>query len=1015
MIKHLGILTLISLFIMQTAIAQEKTVSGTVTDENDVPLPGVNITVEDATKGTSTDFDGKYSIEVKNGQVLQFSSIGFQDEQVTVGDDDIIDITMGEGSTLDEVVVVGYGSSQRSELTGSVSTLKSKEMDVIKNAGISSAIKGMKGRLPGVQIESAGEDPGAGTRVLIRGVGTWNNTDPLYIVDGVQVSDINNLNPSDIESIDVQKDASAAAIYGSRAANGVVLVTTKSGKAEKLSIDFNASFGVQKIAKKVDVLNAEEWARMNNAAHEASGESKLDLAKDPESLGEGTDWQDQIYHVAPVQNYSLGLHGGSEDTKYSISFGYYGQEGIVKETGYDRFNFRAKAETKKGRFTFGETAILSKENWDQMPPADNWGGQGGNAVGAATKMIPAFSVYDDENIGGFSGPVGSIANVQNPLGALNLEELKDESLKAIINAYMDVDLFEGLSYKLNLGYSNSIDYHSGYLKRHEMGQLNQSTNDLSEENLKNPFYMIENTLSYDRKFGKHHIDVLAGQAMQRSETKLTTASVKDLPDGVKVLDAGAGSRNSGGNLMESSLLSYFGRINYSYDKKYLLTASIRRDGSSRFSEGNRFGNFPAISAGWNIHREDFFDNLKPVFSQLKIKGSYGKLGNQEFDDYAYTPVVSSNINSVSGTGQNFWSGAIQTSFVDPDLKWEETETYDLGVDAGFFQNKLQLSADVYQKRTSGILLNLPIPFSAGSLENPITNGGTVKNKGVELALSYSDQKGDFNYDISGTFSAVKNKVVKLAGGEPIYGGQPNLHGGTTTTSKEGGSVGAFYLIGTDGIFNSQEEVENHSKDGELIQPNAEPGDVRFVDANGDGKISNSDKVYKGSPFPSFTYGLNLAGSWKNLDLALSFQGVSGNKIYNGLGNEIEGMVREYNWSKKTLNAWTPDNHSDFPRAITSDPNNNARVSSDRFLESGSYFRMSSLQIGYTLPEKTFKDMGLSSFRVYLNFSNLFTITHYSGFNPDLGRAGSILDRGVDFSHETYPLARTASIGFDINF
>lgn len=1015
LLKIFLVYILLMFFVPNFLNAQEISISGTVTDQNDNLLPGVNITVEGTSKGTATDFDGEYSIEVEKGQVLQFSSVGFQDQEITVGDDDTIDVTMEEGSALEEVVVVGYGSSEKSELTGAVSSLKSEDMEAIKNAGFSSALKGMKGRLPGVEIESAGENPGSGSRVLIRGVGTWNNTDPLYIVDGVQVSDINNLNPNDIESIDVQKDASAAAIYGSRAANGVVLVTTKSGEKGKLNIDLNASFGVQKIANKIDVLNAEEWARMSNTAHEAAGDSKLDLAEDPESLGEGTDWQDEIYRVAPVQNYSLGMSGGTEDTKYSVSFGYFDQDGIVKETGYNRFNFRAKSQTKKGRFTFGETAILSKEDWDRVPPADNWGGQGGNAVGAATKMIPAFPVYNDENIGGFAGPVGSIANVQNPLGALNLEKIKDESFKAIINAYAEVELMEGLSYKLNLGYTNSIDYHSDYLKRHEMGQLNHSTNDLSEENTKSPFYMIENTLNFDREFGKHHIEALAGYAIQKDETKLTLASVKDLPDGIKELDAGASSRNSGGNKMKSGLVSYFGRINYSYDKKYLLTASLRRDGSSRFSKNNRYGNFPAVSVGWNIHREDFFQELKPTFTQLKLKASYGKLGNQEFGDYAYTPVVTSNINSVSGTGQNLWSGAVQTSFVDPELKWEETETYDIGLNAGFFENKLQLTADFYHKRTSGILLDLPIPGSAGSLDNPTTNGGIVNNKGFELALSYSGDKGDFSYDVNGTFSAVKNRIKKLAGGEPIFGGQPNLHGASTTTSKEGGSVGAFYLIETDGIFDSEDEVEDHSKDGELIQPNAEPGDIRFVDANGDGKISNSDKVDKGSPFPDFSYGLNLRGSWKNFDLSLSFQGVSGNKIYNGLGNEIEGMVREYNWSKKTLNAWTPDNHSDFPRAITSDPNNNARVSSDRFLESGSYFRMKSLQVGYTLPENVFNDIGMNSLRVYLNFTNLFTITHYSGFNPDLGRGGNILDRGVDFSHESYPLARTATIGLDINF
>ena len=488
----------------------------------------------------------------------------------------------------------------------------------------------------------------------------------------------------------------------------------------------------------------------------------------------------------------------------------------------------------------------------------------------------------------------------------------------------------------------------------------------------------------------------------------------DLPDGIRVIDAGAGTSTTGGNASESNLLSLLGRAIYSYDNRYLVTASIRRDGSSRFGSSNRYGIFPSVAVGWNISNERFFEPLSKHISSLKLRGSYGVLGNQEIGDYQYSAAIASNINYVTGVDQHKWFGAIQTSFASPNIKWENTQTSNVGLDLGLFNSRLTLTADYFIKKTNDVLLNVPIPGSAGSVSNPVVNAGTLKNNGFELGLNYGDHVGKFSYNIFGTLTSVHNKVVELGTGtQKIFGGQPTHHGASTTVTEAGGPVSAFYLIKAIGIFNSQAEVDAYNKGGAPIQPNAAPGDIKFLDANGDGQINDQDRVYCGSPFPNFEYGFGFNASFHNFDLNVFFQGTHGNKIYNGLRQDLESFNLEFNYSTAALNAWTPQNHSDVPRAITSDPNLNNQTSS-RFLEDGSYLRMKTLQIGYTFLEGLTNRMKVSSVRAYFSADNLFTITNYTGFNPDIGRTGSILDRGVDFGHVAYPLARTLSIGVQLS-
>ncbi|MCC9135603.1 SusC/RagA family TonB-linked outer membrane protein [Pontibacter silvestris] len=1016
LLKELRYLLVIPLFLLSIAgaWAQGITVQGKVTDENGTALPGVTVLLKGGSTAAPTDANGAYSITVPNGNgTLVFSYIGFQSQEVPINNLSTIDVQMGaDAEALEEVVVVGYGTQRRQDVTGAISSIKA---DDIVTQGANTVEKSLQGRVAGVQVESAGGNPGSGVRILVRGTGSLNNNNPLYIVDGVQVDNINNLAPTDIASMDILKDASAAAIYGSRAANGVVLITTKSGRKGENVIDFNAYYGIQNITKKLDLLNASEWAQVSNAAYNAAGLEPLDIAQNPQSLGKGTDWQDEIYRTAPMQNYNLAASGGGDAYTYSLSGGYLSQDGIVKNTGYDRWNLRLKSDFTKGRVRIGESVILSKETFD--PLTGGLGGQGGNPVGSAIKMIPVFDVYNPDAIGGYGGAYGPVVDIANPVAQLNLRDVENNVNKAIINAFAEVSILDGLKYKFNVGYTNTSEYYYEYTRPYQIGALFTNLDaDLYESRNQTNYFLQEHTLSYDKMFGKHNIQALVGYTYQNTQYRILEGRKSGMPDGISVIDAGTSNTASGSRAWENALISYLGRLIYSYDDRYVLTAIVRRDGSSRFGNNYQYGNFPSLAFAWNASSEEFFEPLESVFSMLKIRASYGELGNQEIEDYGFVPSISPNLNYVIGTEQTLWPGAIQTAFATPNIKWESSKTLDFGADLGFFNNKLFLTADYFIRRNTDILLQVPIPLSTGaSSNNPYINAGQITNRGFEAALSYNNTVNDFTYGITGTFSSVNNEVDNLGtGSQQMFGGQPTHHGASATVTQAGYPVGAFYLIKTNGIFNSQEEINAHSYEGQLIQPNAKPGDIRFVDYNNDGQIDQNDRQFLGSPTPKFTYGFGGSLEWKGFDMNLFFQGTYGNKIYNGLRQDMESMNLNTNYSTATLNAWTPENHTDFPRAVINDPNLNSQTS-DRFLENGSYLRFKTLQFGYTLPKSLLDAAKINSCRVYLSFDNLFTITNYKGYNPDLGRTGSVLDRGVDFGHAAYPLARTSMVGVQLSF
>lgn len=995
-------------------LQQANVISGKVVDVSGETIIGANIMVKGTTNGTITDIDGFFSLEAPANSILVVSYIGYMSKEVAVQGQSTLTIELIEDSqALDEVVVIGYGTVRKTDLTGAVGTMKGSD---IKAQGVSNVTTSLQGKMPGVTIESAGGAPGAGARVLIRGVGTFGNSSPLYLVDGVPVEDMSNVPAGDIESMNVLKDASAAAIYGSRAANGVVLITTKSGSLGTPKINFETNLGFQKLAKKTDVLNAEEWATVSNRAYAAAGLDGLEIAKDPASLGRGTDWQDAVYRTALIQQYQLGVSGGNEIAKYSVTGGYNNQEGIVETTGYYRYNIRVKTEIKKGILKFGETFMAIHENWGNQV-SGGWGSRA-DAVGAAALMIPAFEIYDPEAVGGYAGAYGPVVNLGNPLAQLNLRRNETTTANLINNTYAEISIFPFLKYKLNLGYTRRYDKDFDYTYRYDVGTLfTNPTNNLTEKNKERSTILLENTLSFDKRIGKHNIQALAGYTYQKYKYTENEMSNKDLPDGIFVMDAAKGVPTTNGSEKENVLLSMLGRVIYSFDDKYLLTATFRRDGSSRFASSNRYGNFPSVAVGWNVYRESFFKSsgLENVFSMLKLRGSYGVLGNQEIADYLYSSSIANNINYVIGRDQHKWVGGIQTKFATNNIKWETTRTFNVGMDAAFLDNSLSLTLDLFDKRTHDILLEVPIPISAGAEDDPMVNAGKISNKGVEVGLNYYGSAGKLNYTVFGTASHVSNKVIELGTGtQQIFGGVPAMHAASTTIAQAGGVVGEFFLQKVLGIFQTEEEVLAHSKDGVLIQPNAKPGDIKYLDANGDGMISDLDRVNCGSPFPDVEFGLGFNGNMYGFDLSVYFQGVTGNKIYNGMRHELEGMTLGQNYSKATLNAWTPENRStSMPRAVINDPNYNS-YSSSRFLEDGSYVRLKTLQIGYNFEKSIIQKIYLGSLRVYMSADNLFTITGYKGSNPDLGGKDEILNRGVDFSKGSYPLARTFTFGLQVS-
>ena len=986
---------------------QAKTVTGTVTDVSGEPIIGANIRIKGTTTGTITDIDGNFSIKAEPQSVIEVSYIGYLTQETVINNQKSIRFLLKEDTkTLDEVVVIGYGVQKKADLTGSVANINTEKLNTQSNANIGQALQG---KIAGVDIVSQGGAPGSGTRIMVRGIGTLNNASPLYIVDGMYMNSIDHINPNDIASIDVLKDASSAAIYGSRAANGVIIVTTKEGSNTegKPIIDLSVNLGISTASKFLDMLDAKGWAEVTTIARQAIGKPALDMATDLANKPDN-DWQDIMFRPALMQNYNLSVKGGGKYSTYYTGLGYFNQDGIVKGTNYQRYNIQSKNDYKRGIFSAGTNLIISFSH-DKPLHQELRGGM----IGTILQSVPTLEKYDDTREGGYGGTYGDVVNIPHPLAIIddNIMDRYNENVKIFANLYAQIELFKGLKYKLNLTPDFSFERYKNYLNKYDFGLATNSITQLTERQRRRRNILVENLLTFDRTFGEHKISALAGYTYQDSRFRHIQAYGEGLPQGLEEIDAATTNRSNEGNSWRSVLTSILGRVFYSYQNKYLFTATIRRDGSSKFGKNNRYGYFPSFSLGWNVAEEKFMENVHWL-DQLKLRGGYGVLGNQEIDNYQYSSTITTGINYPDGNG-GLLQGAFPKNFANPDIKWEETAMTNVGIDFMAFNNRLSLTADYYVKNTKDILLTVPIPISSGGANDPIRNAGKIRNNGFEFNLGWMDQPNpDISYGINLIGSFNKNKVIAM-GSESgsIKGGSTNQNI-TTSETKAGYPIGGYWLISTAGYFNSQEEVDAYAKDGKKIQPAAEPGDIKFVDANNDGVINDDDRVFQGSPFPDFTFALNGNMRYKNFDLSIGLQGVLGNKIYNATRQTLEDVTKGSNFLASCLDYWTPENkNASHPRLTWDDPNRNTRAESDRYLENGSYLRLRSVQLGYTFPQTWFKG-AIQHARVYINAENLFTITSYSGYSPDVN-ADNANYRGFD--NFIYPTNRTFMLGLDVTF
>ncbi|MFV8343033.1 SusC/RagA family TonB-linked outer membrane protein [Flavobacterium sp. XS2P39] len=1010
--------------------AQEtRKITGTVLDQANSPIPGASVFIAGTKIETLTDLNGKFALNVPvDATVLSFSYMGFETKTVNIENKNQISVVLLEGaSQLEEIVVVGYGTEKKRNITASISSVK---MEQIKSQPKSNVVEMLEGRLPGVQIMSD-NSPGGGTSIRVRGFSTINNNDPLVIVDGVPASNgLNGINPSDIETLQVLKDAASASIYGSRAANGVVVITTKKGdKTGKNKIVFDGYSGIQSAFNLPTMLNAQQYGDLLWQATKNDGKvpssaiygTNPAMATVPAYLNTAqtipsgdTKWIDEIMQPAAVHSYNLSLSKGDKNGQHAFSLGYFNQEGIIKHTGFERYSARFNSNYTVNDFlTIGENFTASYT--EQVATGTNI--SLGSIVYDALQFPSIVPVYDVN--GNFAG--NPINDISNPLGNLTrAKDNKQKRIQALGNVFASVKVSD-FTFKTSLGLDFQNYNYRGFSPVYNEILTQNVKNSLTTNNSFNYQLTLSNTLNYIKKFGAHNLDILLGQEAIKYYYEGFGASRQSFlyeDPNFRYLSYGAENQLNSGTADEWALNSYFGRVNYNFNQKYLLSATVRRDGTSRLANNN-WGTFPAVSAGWRIDKETFFDFGKG-FSSFLLRASWGQTGNQQLPSYSTVDSYSNNNNYSDyaiGGGQNAVStGLTQTRVSNADLAWETTTQKTIGFDLGFFSNKLNITAEYYTKTTDDILVYNVIPLTyGGTNDGQWINDGQMKNHGFELDLNFGDKVRDFSYDLSLNLTGYKNELTALT--NVAYLGIPSssLHSVNfdqeISRSAVGQPVGSFYGYVADGLFRSQEEVTNYA-----MQPNAQAGDIRFKDVNGDGAINTSDRTFIGSPHPDVMLGFNVNLKYKNLDLGLFFNGSFGNDIYN-LTKYKTGFFNQsaYNKEATLLGAWTVDNpNSTIPRLSLDDKNNNIRPST-YYVEDGSYFKLNNLQLGYTFGPEIITGIKL---RMYAQASNVFTITKYSGMTPQIGlqsytSSNRNLDIGID--RGIYPPSRTFTVGCNLNF
>lgn len=1033
-VRYRIILTLVILLSSFSLYAQSYILKGTVLDNMKEPLPGANVQIKGTTEGALTDLDGNFELSVSPEQTLIVSFIGYKPQEILIKGQKQLQVILNEDTQmLDETVVVGYGTMKKSDLTGAISSVDVGELS--KRATTNPA-EALQGKIAGVNIQKSGGNAGAGVRVKIRGVKTFGSNEPLYIIDGFPGS-ITSVNPSDIESMEVLKDGAAAAIYGSVAANGVIIVTTKKGKKGDIKVDFSTYLSFSSVDKKLDMLDANGYVQVHKQMYENynndmpanSQEAIPEYITNPGDIN--TDWQKAMFRNSFSQNYMVGVRGGSESARFALSYNHADDEGTIVGNDYKLDNVRMKVDFSK--YIFDVDANVGIKGTSNNQPKFQ--------LKEMYMISPLVPVYDENNKYGFGlTNFKGIPNNRNVVADDHFRSRTNKTKEYNANISVNVNITDWLKFRTsysfrganNLSTSHNPDYIADVKAPNEYPYYSEYSSYWQEQ-------VFNNVLTFDKQIKKNSINAMVGAEITREnmqwhevgvEGKKTEYSVSDgklvttiKPGGFldpyfQTINAGIGGTFGGsGSKYEYNRASFFGRVNYSYDSKYLFQATLRYDGSSKFGSDSRWGFFPSVALGWRITEESFFPETD-IVSNLKLRGSWGRLGNEGALGYYDFLALIKTYNSlymgyVQGSGENPWPGSIAPGLENRNLKWETTDTKNIGLDYGFLSNRLYGSINYYYNKTEDLLITKKMPPSAG-LWDPTLNVGKIKNSGIEFEVNWVDRINSFEYNVGFNLTTVNNKVLSLSSDDQILYGEGLKYGSEhfPTQTRVGRPIGAFYLYKSDGLFQTMDEVNAHKGEKGILQPNAKPGDMRFVDVNGDGEINTDDQVFCGTGIPKVEANLNLGLSYKGFDFSVVFGSAWGHKIYNGNRYFYEGMASGTNFLKSTLNAWTPENrNTNVPRAVLQDKNGNARES-DRFLENGNFIRMRQIQLGYSLPSVVLKKAWIESLRFYVSGENLWTWTNYSGVDPEFSRA-SVLNSGID--NLIYPFNRTYVVGLQLVF
>lgn len=984
---------LIGMLLPMCMFAQQITVQGVVKDQTGETVIGASVMEKGTTNGTITGIDGDFSLNMSPNGTLVVSFVGYKTQEVQVKGQKQLQVVLSEDAEmLDEVVVIGYGTMKKSDLTGAVSSIGNKD---IKDSPVSNLGQAIQGKISGVQIVDAGK-PGDNVSIKIRGLGSINNCDPLVVIDGVPTDlGLSSLNMADVERLDVLKDASATAIYGSRGANGVVMITTKRGTEGKGKLAVSANYSFQNATNVPSLLNAAQYAELSNDMMVNSGRNPNPEWANPSELGAGTDWMDELLRTGVMQNYTVSYSGGNEKSHYYVSGGFLDQSGIVKSVNYRRFTFQSNSDAQVLKWLkFSNNITFSADTKKS----------GSYNIGDVLKALPIYPVKNED--GSWSGPDGNsewYGSTRNPIGPTELNKSQTDGYNFLANLTAELTFTKWLKFKSTFGYDAKFWFIDNFTPKYNWKPTPTEETSRYKSDNKSFTYLWDNYFLFDHTFAeKHRVGLMAGMSAQWNTNDYLNAQKNVFMfDNVHEMDNGEEMYAIGGNETEWALLSYMARVNYSYEDRYLLTATIRRDGSSRFGKKHRWGTFPSVSVAWRASQEKWFPK-NDYINDLKVRAGYGVTGSQaSVGNYSYLASYNTSVYPF-GISSGNQTALVSSTLANPYIHWEEVAQTNIGFDASLFNSRVMFSFDAYLKETRDMLVKASIPITSGfeDTTTTYTNAGKVRNQGIEMSLHTINLTGELGWETNLTATYNKNKIKDLNSDVPYYINQ--INNSYVTMLAKDYPINVFYGYVTDGIFQNQSEVNTHA-----VQPGAEPGDIRFRDLNNDGVINDSDRTVIGNPNPSWLFSMNNSLSYKGFELSVFLQGIAGNKIYNANNIDNTGMAAAYNQTTDVLKRWQGEGTSNsMPRAVFGDPNQNTRVS-DRFVENGSYLRLKNITLSYTFPKQWLQKAQIENARLSLSCENVATITGYSGFDPEVGI------NGID--QNRYPISRTFSLGLNFNF